>query len=197
MGSESAVTPNMHALLIIDMQNDFVLPGGPAAVAGAPATVPNIRRVLEKFRVGGWPVFHLIRHYRPDGSDVELFRRDAFMQGPAYLLPGSTGARIVAELTPQPGEQVIVKPRFSAFMGTALDLVLRRRGVRQLVVCGTQYPNCIRATVMDAVCLDYAVTLVTDATSAQTAAVAQANILDMANIGVACRTTAQLEALDC
>lgn len=181
----------MRALLIIDMQNDFVLPGSPVTVAGALATVPTIRRLLDAFRARAWPVLHITRAYRPDGSDVELFRREAFLRGPQYLLPGSTGADIVEELRPLLGEPVLVKPRFSAFMGTPLDLLLRRIGVRELVIAGTQYPNCIRATVLDAVCLDYTVTLVTDACSAQTDAVAQANIADMAAIGVRCMTTQQ------
>ena len=181
----------MPALLIIDMQNDFVLPGRPVTVAGAQATVPNIRRLLDAFRTRSWPILHITRAYRADGSDVELFRRDAFLRGPQYLLPGTPGAEIVEELKPLPGEQVLVKPRFSAFMGTPLDLLLRRLGVQELVVSGTQYPNCIRATVLDAVSLDYAVTLVTDACSAQTEAVAQANIADMAAIGVHCRTARQ------
>ena len=181
----------VRALLIIDMQNDFVLPGGPVTVAGALATVPTIRRLLDAFRAGRLPVLHITRAYRADGSDVELFRRESFLRGPQYLLPGSPGAQIVPELAPLPGEPVLVKPRFSAFMGTALDLVLRRLGVQELVVAGTQYPNCIRATVLDAVCLDYAVTLVTDACSAQTDAVAQANIADMAAIGVRCVSAAE------
>ena len=178
----------MGALLIIDMQNDFVLPGGPVTVAGALATVPTIRRLLDAFRSQDRPVLHITRVYRVDGSDVERFRREAFLRGPQYLLPGSVGAQIVPELAPLPNEPVLVKPRFSAFMGTPLDLVLRRLGVRELVIAGTQYPNCIRATVLDAVCLDYAVTVVTDACSAQTEAVAQANIADMAAIGVRCLT---------
>lgn len=181
----------MNALLIIDMQNDFVLPGSPVTVAGALATVPTIRRLLDAFRARSWPVLHITRAYRGDGSDVEAFRRDAFLRGPHYLLPGSPGAQIVQELAPVPDEHVLIKPRFSAFMGTPLDLLLRRLGVDELVVSGTQYPNCIRATVLDAVCLDYAVTLVTDACSAQTDAVAQANITDMAAIGVACRNERQ------
>lgn len=181
----------MRALLIIDMQNDFVLPGSPVTVAGALATVPTIRRLLDAFRARSWPVLHITRAYRADGSDVEAFRRDAFLRGPQYLLPGSPGAQIVPALAPAPGEHVLVKPRFSAFMGTPLDLLLRRLGVDELVVSGTQYPNCVRATVLDAVCLDYAVTLVTDACSAQTDAVAQANIADMAAIGVDCRTERQ------
>lgn len=181
----------MRALLIIDMQNDFVLPGGLVTVAGALATVPTIRRLLDAFRAHAWPVLHITRAYRADGSDVELFRRESFLRGPQYLLPGSVGARIVPELAPLPGEPVLVKPRFSAFMGTALDLTLRRLGVQELVIAGTQYPNCIRATVLDAVCLDYAVTVVTDACSAQTDAVAQANIADMAAIGVRCVSAAE------
>lgn len=181
----------MRALLIIDMQNDFVLPGSPLTVAGALATVPRIRRLLDVFRAHSWPVMHITRAYRADGSDIEAFRRDAFLRGPQYLLPGTPGAQIVPQLAPAPGEHVLVKPRFSAFMGTPLDLLLRRLGVSELVVSGTQYPNCVRATVLDAVCLNYAVTLVTDACSAQTDAVAQANIADMAAIGVDCRTVQQ------
>jgi nicotinamidase-related amidase len=185
----------MRALLIIDMQNDFVLPGSPVTVAGALATVPTIRRLLDAFRAEHQPVLHITRAYRPDGSDVELFRREAFLHGPQYLLPGSVGAQIVPELAPLPHETVLIKPRFSAFMGTSLDLVLRRLGVQELVIAGTQYPNCIRATVLDAVCLDYVVTVVTDACSAQTDAVAQANIADMAAIGVRCLTEHEYRAL--
>ena len=121
----------MPALLIIDMQNDFVLPGRPVTVTGALATVPNIRRLLDAFRARGWPVLHLTRAYRADGSDVEQFRREAFLRGPQYLLPGTPGAEIVEELQPRPGEHVLVKPRFSAFLGTPLDLLLRRLGVQQ------------------------------------------------------------------
>ncbi|MDP3427783.1 MAG: isochorismatase family protein, partial [Humidesulfovibrio sp.] len=65
-------------------------------------------------------------------------------------------------------------------------LVLRRLGVATLVLAGTQYPNCIRATAVDAMCRDYRVLVVTDACSAQTEAVAQANIFDLSNMGVAC-----------
>lgn len=178
----------MQALVVVDMQNDFVLPGSPVTVAGAQATVPNVRRLLDAFRARGAAVVHAIRHYRADGSDVERFRREAFLARPC-LVPGTRGAEIVRELAPAAGEPVIVKPRFSAFMATALDALLRGRGVTTVVLCGTQYPNCIRATAMDAVALDYAVTLVTDAASAQTPSVAAANCADLAAIGVRCVTT--------
>lgn len=92
---------------------------------------------------------------------------------------------------PLTGVPVVVKLRFSAFMGTALDLLLRRLGVTELVMFGTQYPNCIRPTVTDAVCLDYAMMLVTDATSAQTPEVAAHNIADLVAIGVRCVATGE------
>ncbi len=177
-----------RALIIVDMQNDFVLPGAPACVAGAAATVPVIRRLLEAFRSRRDPIFHVVREYRADGSDIELPRLDGFVRGQPYLVPGTPGCAIVAALTPLPGEYRLVKNRFSAFMLTELDLMLRRLGAADLVICGTQYPNCIRASIFDAVALGYRVTNITDATSAQTPEIAAANIHDIMNIGVPCVT---------
>jgi nicotinamidase-related amidase len=183
---------NDYGLLIVDMQKDFVLPGSPLQVAGAPATIPNILRALTFFRKKQWPVFHVIRQHRSDGSDVEAIRKLRFLEGPKYALPGTAGCQIVDELTPKPGEYRIVKRRFSAFMNTELDFMLRQLEIRHLVVCGTQYPVCIRATVFDAIAYGYDVTLLTDATSAQTRDVAEANIRDIRDLGVNCTHTARL-----
>jgi len=71
-------------------------------------------------------------------------------------------------------------------MQTELDFILRRLGVTHLVVCGAQYPNCIRTTIFDAVAYGYRVINIIDATSAQTQEIAEANILDIRNIGVEC-----------
>jgi nicotinamidase-related amidase len=180
------------ALLIIDMQKDFVLPGAPARVAGALASVPTLRRLLEQARAAGWPVVHVTREHRADGSDVELFRRGAFRQGRGFCLPGSDGAEIIAELTPLPGELRLVKRRFSAFLFTELDALLRRLGVDTLVLGGTQYPNCVRGTAVDAMSRDYRVVVVTDACSAQTPEIAEANIADMRGMGIACVPLAEL-----
>lgn len=180
-----------YALIIVDMQNDFVLPGAPVRVAGALATVPRIREALETFRFLEWPIFHVHREYRLDGSDVEVTRLKGFLEGPQYAVPGTRGCEIVEELTPQPGEYRIMKNRFSAFMNTELDFMLRRLGIARIAVCGTQYPNCIRTTVYDAVAHGYLVTVLTDATSAQTPEIAEANIRDMRNIGVECTTVKQ------
>ncbi|ELS04626.1 nicotinamidase-like amidase [Xenococcus sp. PCC 7305] len=179
------------ALIIIDMQNDFVLAGAPMEVAGARAIVPNLKKVLNYFRRASWPVFHVIREYRADGSDIEKPRRDRFLTDQSYCVPGTKGWEIIEELNPVAGEYRLVKNHFSGFMNTELDFMLRRLEVSNIVVCGVQYPNCIRATIYDGVSLGYDVTLVTDAAGAETEAVAKANIYDISNIGVECITTEQ------
>lgn len=185
---------DVYALLIIDMQKDFVLPGAPAPVAGANATIPHIQQVLQLFRKNKWPVFHLVREHRADGSDIELFRRKDFLEKQTYAVPGTPGCEIVDELKPFPGEYRIVKKRFSAFMNTPLDFILRQMEVSCLVICGAQYPTCIRASIYDAVAYGYKITLLTDATSAQTLEIAEANIRDIRDLGVPCLRTRQFIA---
>jgi len=174
------------ALVIIDMQNDFVLPGAPACVAGAQATLPALRRLREAARNQGWRVIHVLREHRADGSDVELFRRESFAKGRGICVAGTKGAEVVAELTPLPDEYILKKLRFSAFLFTEFDALLRRLGVSTLLICGTQYPNCVRGTAVDAMSRDYRTIVVTDACSAQSPEVAAANIRDLANMGVEC-----------
>lgn len=182
-----------QALLIIDMQNDFVHPGTPVHVAGAEATVPAIRKLRESCRKHEIPVFHVIRSYSADGLTVERARLADFRRTP-FVVPGTLGAEIIKELTPEAGEKTVIKPRYSAFFQTSLDLMLKRLGVERVLVSGTQYPNCIRATVNDALSLDYAVSVITDACSAKTEAVAAANILDMRNLGAECITFTEWES---
>jgi len=135
------------ALLIIDMQNDFVRAGAPLQVAQAQAVIPNIRTVLQQFRERNLPVFHVLRVHRADGSDVEIIRQALFRDQP-FTVEGTRGAAEVEELHPLPGEYVIRKTRMSAFLGTELDLMLRNLKVTGLVVTGIQTPNCIRTTVL-------------------------------------------------
>ena len=187
------MTEDKMALIIVDMQNDFALPGSPMYVAGAMAVVPNIKRVLTLFRNHSLPVFHVVREYRADGSYIEGFRLQGFLSQQPYCVPGTKGCDSVDGLEPLANEYRIVKNRFSGFMNTEIDFILRRLGVSHIVVCGIQYPNCIRATIFDGVALGYHVTLVTDAAGAQTEEIARANIVDIANIGVTCLTTDQFQ----
>ena len=175
------------ALLLIDMQQDFVRRESPVRVAGAAATVPAIAELLKHCRTAGIPVYHIIRSYDPDGSNVERTRRELFLKQP-FIVRGTPGAKIIPELTPAPGEHILIKPRYSAFFQTGLDRILREHGTDHLLIAGTQYPNCIRATVTDALSLDYRVTLLTDCCSAQTPEIASANIADLQNLGARCIT---------
>jgi len=171
------------ALLIIDMQNDFVQEGRPLGLAGARAAVPNIRAVLAAFRKRSLPVFHIMRVHRADGSDVEITRRDRFAKTP-YAVEGTEGAAVITDLAPLKGEYLLPKVRMSAFIGTELDLILRTLGITSLFVCGIQTPNCIRATAFDAIAYNYPVVLVEDATGASSEEVHRCNIRDMQNIGI-------------
>ncbi len=178
---------NQSALLIIDMQHDFAVPGGACEVLGAHATIPTIRKVLTRFREMGQPVFHVVREYRADGSDVEISRQGALAQK-NMVVPGTPGVRIVPGLEPIEGEYRIVKQRFSAFMYTELDLILRRKGITHLAVTGTQLPFCLRATLFDGLSLGYHMTLLTDGSSSRTQDIHQANIRDIRDVGMTCMT---------
>jgi nicotinamidase-related amidase len=177
------------ALIVIDMQNDFLSPDSPLYVAGAPVTIPKISKLLARFREVNGNICHIVREYREDGSDIEITRLESFLKGKRYLVSGTPGCEIVQDLKPLQGEYRIVKNRFSAFMNTELDFILRRLKVQHVVICGLQLPNCIRATIFDAISCGYDVTVITDAAASQTDEIAKANILDVKNIGVECVDT--------
>ena len=183
------------ALLIIDMQREFVLPGAPLCVAGALPSVPVVRRLLDRARDRGWPGFHVVREHAPDGGDAEPCRRHLFRAGGGVCVAGTTGAAVVDELTPLPGERKLVKTRFSGFYRTSLEDELRALGVSTVLVAGTQYPNCVRGTAVDALYRDFRVIVVSDACSAQTPEVAEANIRDMRGMGIVCEPLDRLPEL--
>ncbi len=174
------------ALLVIDMQRDFVEADGALPVAGAAATVGEIARCAAEMRRRGATVVHVVRAHHPSGSDAETFRRRLFESGGGYCVEGTRGAEIVDGLAPCPDDVVVRKTRFSGFFRTELDEVLRSRGIARVVVAGTQYPNCIRATAVDALARDYRVEVATDCCSAASEAVAVANVADMRLMGIRC-----------
>ncbi|XP_022777179.1 probable inactive nicotinamidase At3g16190 isoform X2 [Durio zibethinus] len=158
------------ALLVIDMQNDFVLEDGLMRVNGGKAIVPNVIRTVEIARQRGILVVWVVREHDYLGRDVELFRRHLYSRdkgGPTTK--GSFGAELVDGLVIKEGDYKLVKTRFSAFFATHLHCFLQSNGVTNLVVVGVQTPNCIRQTVFDAVAHNYqSVTVIVDATAAAT-----------------------------
>ena len=146
------IDPRKAALIVIDMQNGFIDPASALCVEGAAATVPACSRALDHARELGMPVFHVVREYAEDGSDVEAVRHAAWHDGGKPVSRACVNPRSLDELAPlapQPGDRVVVKPRFSAFFNTNLDNVLRRLGVGTVVLIGTTTPNCIRTTCYD------------------------------------------------
>lgn len=182
-----------RALIVIDMQNGFLNPESPLCIRGARATVPACARVIACCRRAEVPVVFVNRAYRADGSDVEHTRCRVWAEGGRPLTPGSTGP-ISVENPPEFGRRAedyeIVKPRYSAFFQTPLDLLLRRLGVDTVVLAGTTTPNCIRTTCYDAISLDYRVVVLEDCCSSNTEEIQRANMLDMANVGADIRPSA-------
>ena len=182
------------ALLVIDLERGFIDESSPLCIRGAAATLPACGQAITYAREEGVPVFFIHRAYRADGSDVEACRYSGWQAGGKPLTPGSTGSGSVetpSEVTPQEGDYVVQKPRFSAFFHTELDLILRRLGVRTLYLTGTTTPNCIRTTCYDGLSLDYNVGILTDCCSSNSEEIQQANMVDMANIGATLMTCAQ------
>ncbi|XP_010033854.2 probable inactive nicotinamidase At3g16190 [Eucalyptus grandis] len=178
------------ALLVIDMQKDFIEEGSVMWVGGGKAIVPNVMEAVELARRRGLLVVWVVREHDPQGRDVELFRRHFYSSGKlGPTSKGSAGAELVDGLEIGEGDYKLVKTRFSAFFATHLHSVLQGAGIDSLVIAGVQTPNCIRQTVFDAVALDYrSVTVLVDATAAATPEVHHANIFDMKNIGVSTPT---------
>lgn len=175
---EREVFSQKKALIIIDMQNDAM-----SMVPSGKDIIPTIKKVLNNARAKEIPIIHKNRIQRSNGIDVERFRIELFKDTP-FLVDGSHGAEIIKDLEPAENEIVVAGSRFSGFFQTDLQLILTRLGVKTLVVCGIQTPNCIRATVTDAIAYDYDVVLLNDAISAQTPEIHNANLFDMKNMGV-------------
>ena len=185
------------ALLVIDLERGFLDADSPLCIRQAAATLPACGQVIAHARATGIPVFFVTRTYRANGSDVENTRYPGWFAGGKPLTPGSTGPGSIEtppEVTPQPGDYTIVKPRFSAFFQTELDLILRRLGVRTLYLAGTTTPNCIRTTCYDGISLDYNVAVLTDCCSSNDEDIQQSNLRDMANIGACLLTSADFLA---
>jgi len=174
------------ALVLIDVQRDFLdIPGGdaPMPVAGTRAAIPAMAKLATAFRQRGLPIVHVVRLYEPDGSNVDLVRRQSMEQGARIAVPGSAGSQIAAELVPnvveldhelllaggfQPvgtAEHVMYKPRWGAFYHTDLERHLRESGIDTLVFAGCNFPNCPRTSIYEASERDFRIVLVSDAIS--------------------------------
>lgn len=167
------------ALLLIDVQNGFLHPEGMAArMAGgtlpeaSAATIAPLARTIAAARAAGVPIIYTQHAWREDLSDAgftgEVIQR-AFADTPQAIVemrtlsPGSWEAEILDELMPVEGDHRLPKNRYDAFLGTPLEQLLTRLGIRTLVVGGLITSCCVESTVRDAAMRDYRVLLVGDA----------------------------------
>ena len=159
------IHPTRTAMIVVDMQNDFVAPGAAIETPAARAMVPRLAESLSICREAGIRVIYTAHVHRRDGCDMGLFddihpsiaQRDA-------LVDGTPGVEIYPELAPAPGEHVIKKHRYSAFFATDLDIILREWGVDTVIISGTTTENCCHATALDAMFRNYRVVFLSDAT---------------------------------
>lgn len=177
------LNPTKTALLVIDMQGGFIDETSPTCIPAARETIPACAAVQEKARELGIPVIFVIRKYAADGSDVEFTRYPDWLRGgkPCSTETGPLGWAPVFAV--KPGDILLYKPRYSAFFQTNLDGLLRRKGIDTVVVTGTTTPNCIRATVFDAISLDYNTVLLEDCCSSVTEEIQRVSMDCMGRIG--------------
>jgi nicotinamidase-related amidase len=146
------------ALVVVDMQHDFVGDGGALQVPDAAATVPVIAGLIRRFRVAGARVVFTQDTHRDGDPEFAIW--------PPHAVEGTPGHAIVEELHPLPEDTVIRKPRYDAFYGTPLDHLLRQWGVTTLVICGTVANICVHYTASSAALRWYDVVIPEDAVSA-------------------------------
>ena len=156
--------PDSVALLIIDMQRDFVDPGGFGEALGNDVSllrkaVPPTKRVLDAARKAGISIIHTREGHRADLTDLWPAKKERGKlkagigdKGPMgrILVRGEYGHDIIDELKPKPGEPVIDKPGKGAFYATDLGEILTSRKIRQLIVCGVTTEVCVNTTVREA-----------------------------------------------
>jgi nicotinamidase/pyrazinamidase len=145
-----------QALLIIDMLNDFVLPGSPLEVPANRTILPVLRRRLEQARATGVPVIYVSDAHAPD--DREFSR----MGWPPHAVAGTRGAEVVEELKPLPGEHLVHKTTYSGFYQTELNRILEDLQVQELLITGCVTNICILYTAADAVMRGYRVSVPRD-----------------------------------
>jgi ureidoacrylate peracid hydrolase len=173
--------PNIRksALVVVDMQNDFLHPEGAFAIrarenpdridmAFLSGTIPYVKKLLDGFRQAGRPVIYVAHLLKPDYSDAQFpyWRTPARADGRAnrtFMVENTWGSAIVDELKPRDGEHLLAKKGFGGFSNTPLDTILRNLGIDTCVVCGVTTCVCVSTTVRGGVELNYRMILVKDA----------------------------------
>ncbi|MGH3116421.1 MAG: isochorismatase family protein [Gaiellales bacterium] len=157
------------AMLVIDVQNYMVGDGQPSSdlepveypsACGEPArrALSRIAALLDVARAHDVPVIYTVMQLRRDGADMGAYRRKRdLMQTEGWMLEGSVGAEVVADVAPRGSDMLLVKKKPSGFFGTPLLSLLVDRGIDSVIVVGGSTSNCVRATVVDAASYNFRV----------------------------------------
>jgi ureidoacrylate peracid hydrolase len=162
--------PARTALIVVDLQNGFMMPGVAfAEIPEAREIVPNVNRLATALRAAGGTVVWIVTTYEPavDKEWSTYYRLSTPANGAkrsAALTKGAKCHEIWSELEVKPGDPIVEKKRFSAFIqgSSKLDEILRARGIDNLLITGTVTGVCCESTARDAMMLNYQVTMVTD-----------------------------------
>lgn len=153
------------ALLVIDMQKDFVDKGAPVEAEGGREIIPAIAELAEEARSAGVPVFFSQEMHRADRADYGIMLE----YEPECCVEGTPGLEIVDGLDPKPQDfRIVNKRRYNAFMGTDLEFLLRGLKVENLIITGVCTDVCVISTVYHARHLDYRVFIVKDCVAGST-----------------------------
>lgn len=163
--------PKNAALIVVDVQNDFVNPDGSAGKRGedcsaALAMVPNLLQLIEEARRVGLTIVY-IRTTHSEWTDTPSWiYRSSQKSGLSTCREGSWGAEFYEGISPLPSERVVIKHRYSAFINTDLNTVLKARNIQSVLVCGVATNVCVETTARDAYMYDYYVTMIDDCSAA-------------------------------
>jgi nicotinamidase-related amidase len=188
------VDPRYTALVVVDMQRDFCLPGGAFDKLGVdismyPPMIPRLARLIDGARAAGVPVIYIqmtVLPGRRSESPAQIrfnlrlhLGAEGVAEPLAYTPDGSVGQEVIPELAPQDGDWVVKKYRSSAFWGTNLDMLLRSNGIKSLVVSGCTTEGCVESTARDGLFADYYVVIPEDCVASDDPAQHDASLLLM------------------
>ena len=159
------IYPRESALVLIDLANDFLYPGGVIADAGGPeyqkraqSIIPTLKRLVDAAREAGVLVVYATDEHTPEDSELAKW--------PPHSMKGTEWSEVTEELRPQPGDLIIGKTTYSPFVSTEIDAELKQRGIRRLYITGLHTDCCARHTSGDAFQRGYDLVWITDALQA-------------------------------